>query len=141
MISNCKNFKANVYVGKQQYDRYVDHPICNKSIYIYNMYPTQNINSSHVSKENNVVYIGSLVESKGFHLLAYEWKKILKKVKQTSIKLFFSLRIKNAYINFNDGMLEGPLSAKNLIVNNFFRSYLNEGKCKEEYSTLNLSLS
>ena len=40
-IANCNAIKANVFVGRQQYDRYVDHKIILKSIYIYNMYPME----------------------------------------------------------------------------------------------------
>ena len=79
LISNCKSVKANVFVGKQQYDRYVDHKIINKSTFIFNMYPFNESKEREV-KENAVTYIGSLVESKGFHILASQWKKVLKKV-------------------------------------------------------------
>ena len=40
-IANCNAIKANVFVGRQQYDRYVDHKIILKSTYIYNMYPME----------------------------------------------------------------------------------------------------
>lgn len=71
---------ANVFVGHQQYDRYIDHEVIRKSTYIYNMYPEV---SEPFRKENDgktVTYIGSLVPTKGFHLLANAWKAVLVEV-------------------------------------------------------------
>jgi glycosyltransferase involved in cell wall biosynthesis len=76
---NC--VKANVFVGKQQYDRYIDHRVIKKSTVIYNMYPfdSKEIIKRRMEKKS-VTYIGSLIESKGFHVLAQAWKNILKEV-------------------------------------------------------------
>lgn len=71
---------ANVFVGHQQYDRYIDHKVIWKSTYIYNMYPEVD---EPLRKENDgktVTYIGSLVPTKGFHLLANAWKDVLAEI-------------------------------------------------------------
>ena len=80
LIADLDSIKANVFVGRQQYDHYIDHRIINKSTYIYNMYPEQNVVTTVSSNNNVVTYIGSLICSKGFHVLAKQWKKIIKKV-------------------------------------------------------------
>ena len=81
-VANNKNIVANVFVGKQLYDRYIDHDIINKSIVIYNMVPmspgAENFNRRYVP--HVVTYIGALIHTKGFHLLAKVWKDILKEV-------------------------------------------------------------
>lgn len=76
---------ANVFVGKQEYDYYIDHEIIKKSRYIYNMYPIQNKQVRKYSDGVTVTYIGSLVKSKGFHILAKSWKNILKEIPEAQL--------------------------------------------------------
>lgn len=80
MVAKCSAVKANVFVGQQQYDRYVDHSIIKKSTYIYNMYPMTQVGKRTDIENHSVTYIGSLVPTKGFHVLAGVWKDILKNV-------------------------------------------------------------
>lgn len=89
-VSRSKYVKANVFVGRQQYDRYIDHKIVKKSTYIYNMYPeVQECTREHMS--NHVVtYVGSLVPMKGFHLLAKAWKQVLEKVPDAELMVIGS---------------------------------------------------
>lgn len=84
-IADSKMIKANVFVGKQQHDRYIDHRISDKSTYIYNMYPEVSNTRRGISEDKAVTYIGSLVPSKGFHLLAKSWKKIVKLVPEAQL--------------------------------------------------------
>lgn len=80
LISSCSNIKANVFVGKQMYDRYIDDDIIKKSTYIYNMY---NDNIQNLTRENDsssVVYMGALKPEKGFLEVAKMWPKIKSKV-------------------------------------------------------------
>lgn len=79
-ISDTPQVVCNVFVGKQQYDRYIDDNVIKKSTYIYNMY---NDNSPSVCRENDsktVVYMGSIVPGKGFAELCKIWSYILKQV-------------------------------------------------------------
>ena len=80
--------KRVVCVGRQEYDRYVDHNIINKMTYIYNMFST---NSIEYSRNHNyslrVTYTGSLIPAKGFHLLAKIWKKIIKEVPEAQLSV------------------------------------------------------
>lgn len=89
-IANCSAIKANVFVGKQQYDRYVDHSIIEKSTYIYNMYPLVEKKQRTGRPAHNVTYIGSLVPEKGFQVLASAWKNILKKVPDAQLNVIGS---------------------------------------------------
>ena len=69
-----------VFVSHEMYDRYIDHPIIQKSQYIFNMFDASSFEIRKVPECRNVTYTGSLVPAKGFHILAKAWKKILKEV-------------------------------------------------------------
>ncbi|MBQ7521433.1 MAG: glycosyltransferase family 4 protein [Clostridia bacterium] len=89
-LVKCRYVKANVFVGRQQYDRYIDHKIIDKSTYIYNMYP-QNEKIRRKSVDKPVVtYIGSLVPMKGFQVLATAWKTILSAVPNAELNVIGS---------------------------------------------------
>lgn len=86
-IRSCTNVKRVVFVGKEEYDTYIDDDIITKSTYIYNM-----INTSRTAKERCVVqpsvtYIGSLVPAKGFHLLAKIWPSVLARVPDAQLNV------------------------------------------------------
>lgn len=91
VIAKANAIKRLVFVGKQQYDTYIDHDVINKSIYIYNMF---NCSVKEYNRKKNlsktVTYTGSLVYTKGFHILAKEWKKILKEVPDAKLNIIGS---------------------------------------------------
>lgn len=89
-ISGCSYVKANVFVGRQQYDRYVDHKVIKKSTYIYNMYPQPVYEARKENSNHAVTYIGSLVPLKGFHVLAQAWKSILTEVPDAELNVIGS---------------------------------------------------
>lgn len=89
-ISECSYVKANVFVGRQQYDRYVDHKVIKKSTYIYNMYPQPVYEARKENSNHTVTYIGSLVPLKGFHVLAQAWKSILTEVPDAELNVIGS---------------------------------------------------
>lgn len=80
IIAENNMIKANVCVGKQQYERLVDHKAFKKSTYIYNFIDYQTYTPQKVQKNNIVMYLGSLEKGKGFYQLAKVWKKITRKV-------------------------------------------------------------
>lgn len=90
MHKSCKFIKRIVFVGKQQYDRYVDCDIIDRSTYIYNMYYQDNLLKRKEIIPKTVTYTGSLVKSKGFHILAKEWKAILKEVPEAQLNIIGS---------------------------------------------------
>lgn len=74
-----------VFVGREMYDLYRDHKIYHKATYIYNCVPSGNARemvqkAPYHSRRNVVVYVGSLVPFKGFHLLAQAWPRIIEEV-------------------------------------------------------------
>lgn len=69
-----------IFVGHEMYDLYIDHPVIQKSQYIFNMFDSRSFEMRQVPKKHIVTYTGSLVPAKGFHLLAKVWKRILKSV-------------------------------------------------------------
>lgn len=70
-----------VFVGKEQYDRYIDDSVINKSVCIMNMYNTECAEYVRTDPHTrNVTYVGAIVPGKGFHYLAKCWRTILKAV-------------------------------------------------------------
>lgn len=67
--------KRVVFVGKEEYDSYIDDDIISKSTYIYNMVPIKEKVCNRIIDVPIVTYVGSLVPAKGFHRLAQIWLK------------------------------------------------------------------
>lgn len=80
-LASCPQIRAHVCVGQEQLDLYRDHKIFNKSIRIFNSIATETyVPPSGIAKHGNtVVYMGSLIYSKGFHVLARVWPQILQR--------------------------------------------------------------
>jgi len=80
-----------VNVSKEQYDMLRDHPIIYKADMICNGFdPKLYIPKEEVKKEKSVVYMGSLIHAKGFHILARVWKKVLQKVPDAKLEVIGS---------------------------------------------------
>lgn len=132
-ISNTSNIVANIFVGKQQYDRYIDHPVISKSVKIFNMVnrleETERTNDS-----STVVYLGSLVPSKGFHLLAKMWKDILKEVPNAKLKVIGTGKV------YNRNAKLGLLGIAEESYEKIFRPYLlnNNGELLDSVEFLGL---
>ena len=84
--------KCCVFVGKQQYDRYIDNDIIKKSITIFNMFNDTCI-TDRENDRRTVVFMGALVRSKGFHELCRIWPGILKEVPEAKLKVIGSGRL------------------------------------------------
>ncbi len=86
MINDCIAVKRLVFVGKQEYDHYIDCKVIDKSTYIYNMFDSDREEYFRVDDYDlSVVYMGSLVPQKGFHILAKNWKAIIEKVPEAKL--------------------------------------------------------
>ncbi|MEM9808497.1 MAG: glycosyltransferase family 4 protein [Cyanobacteria bacterium P01_D01_bin.56] len=78
-ISESQQIKAHVCVGHEQLDLIRDHAVFKKSTVIFDLFngshfkPAPNI----VKTSDTVVFLGSIVPSKGFHKLAEAWPKVL----------------------------------------------------------------
>ena len=88
-IVRTNSIKLNVFVGKQQYDSYIDHPIIEKSAYIPNMYPDTQT-ETRIQDSRTVVYMGALIERKGFLELCDIWPKVLQYVPDAKLKVIGS---------------------------------------------------
>lgn len=81
-----ENVVRLIAVGREQLDLYRDHPAFEKSDFIYNAISIDSYRKiAHTTdfqliRSNNVVYIGSLIECKGFLYLAKAWRKVLNSV-------------------------------------------------------------
>ena len=80
-IFNCPTIKRHVCVSREQLDGLRDHRIFEKSTSIYHAFNDTMFNSGReINKTGNtVVYVGSLIHSKGFHILAKIWPEIILK--------------------------------------------------------------
>lgn len=86
-----------VCVGNEQYQMLRDHNLFEKSLFIYNgldfgIYDGTNAISE---KANVITYIGSIVPSKGFHILARNWPSIEKKCPGVNLHVIGSGQLYN----------------------------------------------
>lgn len=91
LFSSESKIARIITVGREQMDLYRDHPAFNKTDYIYNCVPFPNafkddvVQHSFNKRENNVVYLASLVPAKSFHILADVWPYVLKHVPDANL--------------------------------------------------------
>ena len=87
-INACTNVKRVVFVGREEYDAYIDDDIIKKSTFIYNML---NVQAAHKVRQSDysktVTYLGSLVPAKAFHALAEIWPEVLRKVPDAKLQI------------------------------------------------------
>ena len=90
-LARHSNINKVVNVGKEELEQTKAHlGLYKKSCYVYNAVPTDILAKYPGLKPNkqrkaNVVYIGSLIPSKGFHLLAKAWNVIIKEVPEAQL--------------------------------------------------------
>lgn len=91
LFSSESKIARIITVGREQMDLYRDHPAFNKSDYIYNCVPYpedfKDVVTQHSfsKRDNNVVYLASLVPAKSFHILADVWPYVLKHVPDANL--------------------------------------------------------
>lgn len=112
---------ANVFVGRQQYDRYIDHPVCRKSLFIYNIVPDAVGFRPRTNDRKTVVYVGSLTPEKGFLVVAKMWKYILSRVPEAR------LQVVGAGNLYSRDCRLGPLGVADEAFEKEFFPYLSEG--------------
>jgi glycosyltransferase involved in cell wall biosynthesis len=78
---DCPQIKCHVCVGQEELDLYRDHRIFKKSIRVFHPFNIENyVPKNDILKQGNtVVYLGSLIPAKGFHVLARAWSRIVTK--------------------------------------------------------------
>jgi glycosyltransferase involved in cell wall biosynthesis len=97
MIATCTNISRLVCVGREELDLLRDHPVIYKTTCIYNgIYPPLYTPEHHIPGSGTmVVYLGSLVRGKGFHVLARAWKHVKARVPGARLKVIGSGRVYN----------------------------------------------
>lgn len=95
ILRSCSNVKRVVFVGKEEYDAYIDDDVIKKSTYIYNMLPTRKRAEKRKLDSLVVTYVGSLVPAKGFHKLAEIWPEIIKKVPDAELNIIGNGKVYN----------------------------------------------
>lgn len=112
-----------VTVGREQLDLLRDHSAFSKGDYIYNIVPsTQDLIEKAQSLEfsnrnHNVVYIGSLLWAKSFHVLASIWKSIKEEVPDAQLFVIGTGNLYNKEVVLGKYGLTSE-SYENLIVKN-----------------------
>lgn len=79
-LNAFQQVKRVVFVGREHYDHYIDHPVIRKSVPIFNMFDGRHLLLRDFPSEPAVTYTGGLYQCKGFHVLASMWKDILREV-------------------------------------------------------------
>jgi len=95
LLRGCDNVKRVVFVGKEEYDSYIDDDIIKKSTYIYNMLPTKTIAQKRELSSFVVTYVGSLVPAKGFHKLAEIWPEVVRRVPGVELNVIGNGKVYN----------------------------------------------
>lgn len=87
-------YKAHVCVCHEQLDALLDKHIYDKATYIYNGFESEYASPlADSGKSNEVVYIGSLIPAKGFHMLAEAWPHVLARVPDAKLKVIGSGKV------------------------------------------------
>jgi len=78
IVASCTNISRLVCVGREELDLLRDHPVIYKTTCIFNgIHPSTYAPDHHIVKTGTtVVYMGSLVREKGFHILAKVWHQV-----------------------------------------------------------------
>lgn len=90
VFAKMDNVVSIINVSKEELEQTKNHPIYNKSTFIYNAVPTKILEDfpdlmPNVKRKPNVCYIGSLHAAKGFQYLAKAWPAVLKEVPEAQL--------------------------------------------------------
>lgn len=88
-----------IHVGREMYDLYRDSWMFSKMTYIFNAIPLSFLDKMKPvlleQRSNKVIYIGSLIPTKGFHLLAKAWPQIVKAIPNAELFVIGSGKLYN----------------------------------------------
>ena len=92
MLAKEPIIKLVIAVSKHQYYTYVDHPIFEKSTYIYNLCNFHNPVDlrSFEKKKNDVIYIGAINYIKGVHILLQQSPKVRRRIPDANLYIIGS---------------------------------------------------
>lgn len=151
LVSSKPYFGKIVNCGREEMELYRDHLASLKSTYIYNIFPfrEKSYYESLIDKKDNhnVVYMGSIIPVKGFHVLAKAWKSVVKNVPDAQLYVIGTGKLYNrnailgkygiAEKEYEDYFMQFLMDDRGRILNNVhFLGLLGEekyevlGKCK-----------
>ena len=102
LFARWKAVAKVVFVSKGHLLNFIDNPVYRKSSYAFNaVSDNQHINNLRnanpfSNRPHDVVYMGALDESKGFHVLAKVWKDVLKLVPDARLHVIGSANLYGA---------------------------------------------
>ncbi len=99
LMVDCLQIKGHVCVGQEELDLYRDHQSFAKSTRIFYPFNVENyVPINNIPKRGNtVVYLGSIVPKKGFHILARVWPYILRKKPDAKLIVIGSGKLYNRH--------------------------------------------
>lgn len=108
-------------VSREQYERLRGEDVIRKSDYVFNAVVAR----THPAElqpptQDNVVYMGCLVKSKGFHVLARYWRDIVRAVPTARLHVVGTRRL------YNEGATLGPLGLASARYERQFAGYVTE---------------
>lgn len=101
-----------VCVSKSEMLDYKTHPAFLKSTAIYNLFSLDDIEkyrpTANDKNNHNVVWMGCLIEDKGFHVLAQAWKQVLEKTPDAQLFVIGNGRLYDANATLGHYGLASP---------------------------------
>jgi glycosyltransferase involved in cell wall biosynthesis len=124
----CPSIARYLCVSREQYENLRDEAVFSKADYVFNAaVAAAYLPAEVLSNENNVCYMGSIVEPKGFHVLARYWKDIASQVPGAKLHVIGSGQLYD-----RDAAL-GPLGIASPSYERQFAPYLMEnGRLRED---------
>jgi glycosyltransferase involved in cell wall biosynthesis len=117
----CPSIARYLCVSREQYENLRDEAVFAKADYVYNAAVTKSFPSEAPSQvENDVFYMGSLIEAKGFHILAKYWPEIASQVPGVRLHVIGSGQLYNREVKL------GPLRVASPEYERLFAGYLTE---------------
>ena len=115
-------------VGREQHERLRDEDVFRKADYIFNAVVARTCPTElQPPTQDNVVYMGSLVKGKGFHVLARYWGDIARAVPTARLHVVGSRRL------YNEGAALGPLGLASPRYERQFARYVTEqGRLRQD---------
>ena len=130
VLANDDKVARIICVSREQLNMYLDHKAFLKSVYINNGMPVTFLESEKVTipplseRPHEVTYIGSIVDYKGFHLLAQAWPEVLKQIPDARLNVIGSGKLYDRTAQLGDyGIAEKDYEKQ-------FMSYLTDDEGK-----------
>ena len=128
VCAKCQSIVRYLCVSREQYEQLRDEAIFAKADYVFNAAVTRNFPmEASFPDENNVFYMGSVIEAKGFHVLARYWKDIVTKVPGAKLHVIGSGQL------YDRGAELGPMGIASPAYERLFAKHITEnGRLRED---------